>query len=97
VQEFEGAGERNDAFGVFDFAALDFAIFGDVIGVGEEVADGSHAGAAMSLADDFVGDEAVFFGPEGPDAGYGGSGVDQYAVEIEEHSAALNFHAFDDT
>jgi hypothetical protein len=93
LQEFEGAGEGNYAFGVFDFAALDFAIFGFVVGVWEEFANGGDAGAAVGLADDVVWDEGVFVGPDGPDAGYGGSGVDENAVEIEEDTAALNFHS----
>jgi hypothetical protein len=47
----------------------------------------------VGLADDLFGDEAVLVGPDGPDAGYGGGGVDQDAVEIEEDTAAVNFHA----
>jgi hypothetical protein len=92
LQEFEGAGEGNHAFGVFDFAALDFAIFGDVVGVGKEFADGGDARAAVSPADDFVWDEAVLDSPFGPHAGDCWSGVHEHAVEIEEHAAALNFH-----
>ncbi|MCU1239803.1 MAG: hypothetical protein JWO71_529 [Candidatus Acidoferrum typicum] len=92
LQDFESAGEGNYAFDVFDFAALDFAIFGGVVGVGEEFADGGEAGAAVGLADDFVGNEAVFIRPDGPYAGNGGGGVYQDAVEIEEHTSALNFH-----
>jgi hypothetical protein len=34
----------------------------------------------------------MFVGPDGPDASDGGSGVDEDAVEIEEHTAAVNFH-----
>ena len=92
MQEFEGAGERNYAVDIFDFAALDFAIFGIVVGMGEELADSGEAGAAVGLADDFFGDEAVFVGPDGPDARDRGGGVHQDAVEIEEHTAAVNFH-----
>jgi len=36
--------------------------------------------------------ETVLVGPDGPDAGYGRGGVDEDAVEIEEQSAAVNFH-----
>jgi hypothetical protein len=97
LQEFESAREGNYAFGVFDFAALDFTIFGFVVGVGEEFTDGGDARTAVGLADDLVGDEAVLVGPDGPDAGYGGSGVDEDAVEIEEHSTALNFHGLNNT
>jgi hypothetical protein len=75
LQDLERAGEGDYAFDVFDFAALDFAIFGVVVGVGEEFADGGEAGAAVGLADDFVGNEAVFIRPDGPDAGYRGGGV----------------------
>jgi hypothetical protein len=80
LQEFEGAGEGNYAADVFDFAALDFAIFGFVVGVGEEFANGGEAGAAVGLADDFFRDEAMLVGPDGPDARDGGSGVDEDAV-----------------
>jgi hypothetical protein len=80
LKELERAGEGNYAVGVFDFAALDFAIFGFMIGVGQEVADGGDTGAAMSLANDLVGDEAVLVGPDGPDASNGGSGVNQDAI-----------------
>jgi hypothetical protein len=97
LQDFEGAGEGNYAFNVFDFATLDLAIFGVVIGVRQEFANCGHAGAAVGLADDIVRHEAVFVGPNGPDAGYCGSGVYQDAVKIEEHTAALNFHAVHDT
>ena len=92
LQEFESAGEGNHACDVFDFAALDFAIFGGVIGVGKEFAYGGDAGAAVGLAYDFLGDEAVLGGPLGPNARDGGGGIDQDAVEIEEHTAALNSH-----
>jgi len=92
LQNFESAGEGNYTLGVFDFAALYFAIFDDGIGVREEIANGGDAGTAVGLADDFVGYEAVLVGPDGPDAGYGGGGVDENAVEIEEHTAAVNFH-----
>jgi hypothetical protein len=92
-QKVEGTGEGNHAYDVFDLAELDFAIFGVVVGVGEELADGGEAGAAMGLADDFFGDEAMLVGPGRPDACDGGSGVDEDAVEIEEHTAAENFHA----
>jgi hypothetical protein len=80
LQEFEGAGEGNDANDVFDFAALDFTIFGFMVSVREEFADGGEAGAAVGLADDLVGDKAVFVGPDGPDAGDSGSGVYQDAI-----------------
>src|ERR1700682_201911 len=63
-----------------------------MVGGGEEFADGGEAGAAVGLADHFVGDEAVFIRPDGPDAGDRGRGVYQDAVEIEEHTSALNFH-----
>ncbi len=46
----------------------------------------------MGLADDFLGDEAVLVGPDGPDARDGGGGVDEDSVQIEEHTAAVNFH-----
>ena len=46
----------------------------------------------MSLADDFIGDEAMLVGPDGPDACDGRGGVDEDAIEIEEHAAAVNFH-----
>jgi hypothetical protein len=80
LQDFESAGEGNHAFDVFDFTALDFAIFGVMVGVGEKFTDGSEAGAAVGLADDFIGDEAVFVGPDGPDARDGGRGVYEDAV-----------------
>src|SRR4029077_11653454 len=97
LQELEGAGEGNYAFDVFDFTALDFAIFRVVIGVRKQIANGGNAGASVGLADDVVGNETVFRGPFRPHARDSGSGVDQYAVEIEEHTAAHNFHALDDT
>jgi hypothetical protein len=93
LQKFEGAGEGNHAIDVFDFAALDFTIFGFVVSVGEEFADGGDARAAVGLAHDFVGIESMFLRPDRPNAGYGGSGVDEDAVKIEEHTAALNFHS----
>ena len=92
MQEFESAGEGNHAFGVFDFAAFDFAIFGDVVGVREKFADGGDAGAAVSPADDFVGDEAVLHSPFGPHAGDCRSRIHEHAVEVKEHTAALNVH-----
>jgi hypothetical protein len=92
LQDFESARQRNHALGIFDFAALYFAIFGLVIGVRKQVANGGDAGAAMGLADDLIGNESVLVGPDGPDAGYGGGGIDEDAVEIEEQSAAVNFH-----
>jgi hypothetical protein len=97
LQDFERAREGNYAIDVFDFAALDFAIFGVVIGVRQEFADGGEARATVGLADDIIGDEAVFVGPDGPDTGDCGGGVDEHAIEIEEHSAALNFHGRYDT
>jgi bifunctional aspartokinase / homoserine dehydrogenase 1 len=92
LQHFEGAREGNNAAGVFDFAALDLAILCCRIGAGEEFANGGDAGASVGLADDFFGDEAVLVGPDGPDAGDGGRGVDQDAVQVEEDAAAVNFH-----
>ena len=80
LQDFERSGEGDDAFSVFDFAALDLAIFRVMIGVREEVANRGDAGASVSLADDLVGKKAVLVGPDGPDTGYGRSGVDQDAV-----------------
>ena len=42
----------------------------------------------MGLFDDFGSVEAVLGCPGGPDAGYGGGGVDQDAIQVEEQSAA---------
>jgi hypothetical protein len=91
-QDLYGAREGDDAVGVFDLAALDFAIFGLVVGVGEKFADRGEARAAVSLANDFIGNEAMFFRPERPDAGYRGRGVNENAVQIEEYAAGVNFH-----
>jgi hypothetical protein len=38
----------------------------------------------VRFADDFVGIESVFEGPLAPDAGNGGSGVDENSVHIKE-------------
>jgi len=44
--------------------------------VGQQLANSGDAGAAVGLADDFVRDEAVLVGPDGPYAGHGGGGID---------------------
>ncbi len=91
AEEFERAGQRDDAVEVFDFAALDFVIFGFDVAVREVVANGGDAGAAVGGVGDFGGVEAVFESPAGPDAGDSGGGVDEDTVEIEEDSAGEDF------
>jgi hypothetical protein len=68
-----------------------------VIGVREQIANGGDAGAAVRLADDIIGNEAMLRSPFGPDARDGGCGIDEHAVEIKEHATAHNFHALHDT
>jgi len=92
LQDFDGAGEGDDAVGVFDFAALDDAIFGLVVSVGEKLADSGEAGTAVGLTNDVVGNKAVSFCPESPDTCYDRGGVYKDAIQIEEDAAAVNFH-----
>lgn len=80
TQEFEGAGEGNYAVDICEFAGLDFVILGVVIGVGQKLANGGHAGTPVGLAHDIFGDEAVALGPFGPDAGDGWGGVHQDSI-----------------
>ena len=97
LQEFESAGKGNHALDVFNFGAFDFAIFGVVIGVGKEFAYGGDAGAAVGLAHDIIRIESMFLRPDCPNARDRGSGVHEHAVQIKEHTAALNFHEIHDT
>ena len=89
-EQIERAGERDDSVEVFDFAALDFVVLGFMIGVGKIFAHGREAGAAMGAGDDFFGIESVLDGPAAPDAGDGGSGIDQDSVQVEEQSGAVD-------
>ena len=82
--------EGDDAFEIFDFAALDFAILGGVVGVGQVFADGGEAGASVSFGDDLLGIEAVFERPTGPYAGHGGSGIDEDTIEVEEQGGGVD-------
>ena len=58
--------------------------------LGQQFAQGGDAGAAVGLADDRVGVEAVDAGEAGPAAGDGGGGVDKHAVEVEEEGLAAD-------
>jgi hypothetical protein len=73
---------------IFDFAAFDLAIFFLVVSVWQQFTNGSEAGAAVRSLDDFIAVESVLCSPSVPDASYGGGGVDQDAIEIEEERAA---------
>ena len=90
MQETQSSGERDNIRDVFDFAAFDFAIFGVMIAKGEQFTDGGEARAAVGLAHDVVGHKTVFESPGSPDTGYGGRGIDEDAVHVEEDCAALD-------
>jgi len=46
----------------------------------------------VGSADDFFGHETMLSGPLRPDTSDGRGGVDEDAIEIEEHTATLDFH-----
>jgi len=71
-EELDHPRQGNHAVHVENFAAFDFAIFRFVIGVRKKLADGGHAGAAMSSVNGFLGIEAVLARPLGPNARHGG-------------------------
>ena len=92
ASKFERAGKRDHPFKVFDFAAFDFAILDFVIGVREIFADGRKAGASVGarrrLRQDRIRARSAQLAP---DAGDGGSGVDEDSVHVEEKCSAVKF------
>src|SRR5579862_2359270 len=90
-EKVERAGERDHAFKVFDLAALNFAILGFVISVRKIFADGGETGTSVGGGYDFLGIESMFDRPLSPDAGDGGSGVDEDSVHIEKKGSAVKF------
>jgi len=90
-EKLSGSGEGDDVVDVFDFSAFHPLVFREMdggIGMREEFLDGSEAGAAVGGGDGKVGIEVVLAGPARPDAGNGGSGVDEDAVHVEEEALA---------
>jgi hypothetical protein len=59
--------------------------------MGKIFADGGEAGAAVGTGNDFFGVESVLDGPAAPDAGHGGSGVDEDSVHVEQQSGTMDF------
>lgn len=90
TEKGERAGQGNYAFEILNFAALDFAIFRGVVGMGKVFADGGQAGAALGSARDLLRVKAMFERPPCPHPGYGGRGVNEHAIQIEQESAAAN-------
>ena len=62
-----------------------------MIGLGEKFADGGETGPAMGTMYGLLGIEAVLVRPGGPHAGYGGGGIDQHAIKVEQDALAANF------
>src|ERR1700679_4265903 len=89
-EQKDRAGQGDDSCEVRDFAALDFAILGVVVGVRQVVAHGGEAGAAVGVGNNFFRIESVLECPLMPHASDGGRGVDEDAVEVEEQSAAFD-------
>lgn len=93
-EQLLGTGKRDHIGDLFDFTLLHPAILRQVDGgidMGKEFADGSQTGSAVREVDDVVGIQVVFARPAGPDAGDGGSGIDQDAIHIEEKTLAGDF------
>lgn len=89
-QQGERAGQRDDAFEIFDFAALDLAVLGFMIGVRQVFTHRRETGAAMGAGNYFFGIESVLNGPSAPDTRHRGSGVDEDSVHVEEESGAVD-------
>ena len=83
MQELGGAGKGNDVRDIFDLAALHVSVLGRMIGIREQFPDSCEAGASVRHGDNGIGIETMFERPGGPDAGHGGGGVNEYAVQIE--------------
>jgi hypothetical protein len=90
LQQLHRTGQGDDSIGVGDLTALDFAVFRVVIGVGDEFANGSDAGPAMRLFDNFIGVETVFVRPPRPNSGDCRRGIHKDAIQIEKHTAATD-------
>ena len=86
-EQIFGAGKGDDVGDIFDFGALHPAVFFQVdfgAGVREKFLDRGEAGAAMRELNDVVGIHVVLECPASPDAGDGGSGINEDAVHVDE-------------
>jgi hypothetical protein len=90
LEKLHRSGQGNNTFDVENLLALNFGVFRLMVGIGEKFADGGDTGAAVSAAHGVFGVEAMGDSPLVPDAGDGGSGINENAVEVEEQTTALD-------